>query len=63
MTQIRILVDREKTPDEIADIIDVTVDTLQVTCSRFGVSLRRPRFDTGTGYLRPSKERSSNGTP
>ena len=63
MTQIRNLVERGKSRDEIAEIIGVTVGTLQVTCSGLGVSLRRPRFDTGTGYLRPSKERSSNGTP
>jgi hypothetical protein len=63
MTQIRNLVERGKSQDEIAEIIGVTVGTLQATCSRFGVSLRRPRFDTGTGYLRPSKERSSNVTP
>ena len=40
--QIRNLVERGKTA-EIAEIIDVTVGSLQVTCSRLGVSLRRPR--------------------
>ena len=61
--QIVNLVERGKSREEIAELVGVTVGTLQVTCSRFGISLRRPRFDTGTGYLRPSKERSSNGTP
>ena len=61
--QIVNLVERGKSREEIAELVGVTVGTLQVTCSRLGVSLRRPRFDTGTGYLRPSKERSSNGTP
>jgi len=61
--QIVNLVERGKSREEIAELIGVTVGTLQVTCSRFGISLRRPRFDTGTGYLRPRKERSSNGTP
>jgi hypothetical protein len=60
--QIVNLVERGKSREEIAELVGVTVGTLQVTCSRFGISLRRPRFDTGTGYLRPSKERSSNGT-
>jgi hypothetical protein len=63
ISQIVNLVERGKSREEIAELVGVTVGTLQVTCSRFGISLRRPRFDTGTGYLRPSKERSSNGTP
>lgn len=63
MTQICNLVERGKSREEIAELIGVTVGTLQVTCSRLGISLRRPRFDTGTGYLRPRKETSSNGTP
>ena len=61
--QIVNLVERGKSREEIAELVGVTLGTLQVTCSRFGISLRRPRFTTGTGYLRPSKERSSNGTP
>jgi hypothetical protein len=62
ITQIVNLVERGKSREEIAELVGVTVGTLQVTCSRFGISLRRPRFDTGTGYLRPSKERCSIGT-
>ena len=34
---------RGETREQIAAIIGVTVGTLQVTCSRLGVSLRRPR--------------------
>src|SRR5580765_7412298 len=63
LNQIVNLVERGKSREEIAELVGVTVGTLQVTCSRFGISLRRPRFDTGTGYLRPRKERASNGTP
>ena len=63
LSQIANLVERGKSREEIAALIGVTVGTLQVTCSKFGISLRRPRFNTGTGYLRPSKERSSNGNP
>ena len=63
ISQIVNLVERGKSREEIAELVGVTVGTLQVTCSRFGISLRRPRFNTGTGYLRPSTERSSNGTP
>jgi hypothetical protein len=60
--QIVNLVERGKSREEIAALVGVTVGTLQVTCSRFGISLRKPKFDTGTGYLRPSKEPSSNET-
>src|SRR5262245_18261361 len=42
--QIKNLVERGKTREEIAEIIDVTVGSLQVTCSRLGISLRRPRL-------------------
>ena len=30
--------------EEIAQLLDVTVGSLQVTCSRLGISLRRPRI-------------------
>jgi hypothetical protein len=50
--QIVNLVERGKTKEQIAEIIGVTVGTLQVTCSKLGISLRQPRFDTGTGMLR-----------
>jgi hypothetical protein len=39
--QIRNLHERGRTPEEIADIIGVTVGSLRVTCSRHGISLRR----------------------
>ena len=51
INQISNLVERGKSRDEIAEIIGVTTGTLQVTCSKLGVSLRRPTFDTGTGLL------------
>lgn len=49
--QICNLVERGRTREEIAEIIGVTTGTLQVTCSKLGISLRRPRFDIGTGLL------------
>ena len=49
--QIRNLVERGKSREEIAEIIGVTVGSLQVTCSKLGISLRR-LFNTGTGLLR-----------
>ena len=49
--QIYNLVERGKSRDEIAEIIGVTMGTLQVTCSKLGISLRRPTFDLGTGLL------------
>jgi hypothetical protein len=39
--QIRTLVESGKTRHEIADLLGVTVGSLQVTCSRLGISLRR----------------------
>ena len=50
--QIRNLVERGKSREEIAELIGVTLGSLQVTCSRLGVSLRRPVFYTGTGLMR-----------
>src|ERR1700738_850698 len=40
-TQIRNLVEQGKSRAEIAELIGVTVASLQVTCSRLGISLRR----------------------
>jgi hypothetical protein len=58
MRQITNLVERGKTREEIAEIIGVTTGTLQVTCSKLGISLRRPKFDTGTGLLQLRRPRS-----
>jgi hypothetical protein len=48
--QIRDLIARGETCEDIAARIGVTVGTLKVTCSRLGVSLRRPRVK----LLRPT---------
>ena len=52
LQQIKNLVERGKSRDEIADILDVTVGSLQVTCSKMGISLRRPKTDNGVCLLR-----------
>src|SRR6516165_8961563 len=62
LQQIRNLVERGKSREEIAEMLDVTVGSLQVTCSRLGISLRRPRFDNGIRLLRQSKPLSKNAT-
>ena len=41
---IKNLVERGKRREEIAELIGVSVGSLQVTCSRLGISLRRPRL-------------------
>jgi len=41
LEQIRNLVERGKSREEIAELIGVTLGSLQVTCSRLGISLRR----------------------
>ena len=62
--QVRNLVERGKSRDEIAEIIGVTIGTLQVTCSKLGISLRRPTFDMGTGLLpRQRCRHQKNGSP
>jgi hypothetical protein len=49
MFQITNLLERGKTPEDIADIIGITTDALQVVCSKLGISLRRQIFHIGTG--------------
>jgi hypothetical protein len=60
--QVRNLVERGKSREEIAELIGVTVGSLQVTCSRLGISLRRVVFDNGMGLLRRGGPHSNNGT-
>ena len=43
MEQIKNLVERGMSREEIAETIAVTLGSLQVTCSKHGISLRRPR--------------------
>jgi hypothetical protein len=59
--QIRNLVERGKSREEIAELIEVTVGSLQVTCSKLGISLRRPRLDNGICLLPRGKPAPSNG--
>jgi hypothetical protein len=59
MQQVRNLVERGKSRDEIAEIIGVTTGSLQVTCSKLGISLRRPTFYTGAGLLTRQRSRDS----
>ena len=54
--QIRNLVERGKSREEIAELVGVTPGSLAVTCSRLGVSLRRPVFNAGTGLLRQQRK-------
>src|SRR5262245_36132833 len=44
--QIKDLVARGVSCEEIAALVGVTVGTLKVTCSRLGISLRKPRSRT-----------------
>ena len=52
LQQIRNLVERGKSREEIAELIGLTVGSLQVACSNFGISLRRVVFKHGMGLLR-----------
>jgi hypothetical protein len=60
LQQIKNLVERGKSRDEIADILDVSVGSLQVTCSKMGISLRRPKFDNGVCLMRKRTALSEN---
>jgi hypothetical protein len=51
LEQIKDLVARGVEREEIARLLGVTVGSLQVTCSRFGISLRRPRVTNGSRLL------------
>jgi hypothetical protein len=60
--QITNLLERGKSKDEIAEIIGVTPASLQVTCSKLGISLRRPHVGgvvSGTRRPRPQNGTSS----
>ena len=46
--------------EEIAELLDVTLGSLQVTCSRLGISLRRPHVVNGNAS--ESRVMSGNGT-
>ena len=58
--QIKNLVERGKSREEIAELIGVTVGSLQVTCSKLGISLRRVVFNNGMDLLR--RDGPHNGT-
>jgi hypothetical protein len=58
--QIRNLVERGKSREEIAELIGVTVGSLQVSCSKLGISLRRVVLDNGMRLLR--RDGPHNGT-
>jgi hypothetical protein len=47
INQIKNLVERGRKREEIAELIGVTVGSLQVTCSRLGISLRAPTINNG----------------
>jgi hypothetical protein len=57
--QIITLVERGETRDEIAELIGVTTATLQVMCSKLGISLRRRYFDIGVRSIQRAKIRAS----
>ena len=66
--EITTLIERGKSRQEIAQIIGVTTGTLQVTCSKLGISLRRPRLSNNKGaVLLPqpagTADISSSGVP
>ena len=63
MDQIKNLVERGRSRREIAETVGCTVGTLAVTCSKFAISLRRPRFDVGLRSARPQPPRLLRASP
>ena len=62
LQQIINLVERGKSRDEIADILDVPAGSLQVTCSKMGISLRRPKIINGVCLLKKREPHCENAT-
>src|SRR5262245_53206699 len=60
--QIKNLVERGKSRDEIADILGVPVGSLQVTCSHLGISLRQPKIIDGVFLLKKREPPRANAT-
>jgi hypothetical protein len=60
--QIKNLIERGKSREEIAELIGMTVSSLQVTCSKLGISLRQPIFRTRAGLLERNGPYSTNRT-
>ena len=56
LQQIKNLVERGLSREQIAKTIGVTLGSLQVTCSRLGISLRRPRPSNGLPPQQSSDE-------
>ena len=56
---IRSLVERGTNRDEIARLLDVSLGSLQVTCSKLGISLRRPVADNG--FRRREQQHRNSG--
>ena len=61
LQQIMNLVERGKSRDEIAEIIGVTPGTLQVTCAKLKISLRRPKIGNGLYFRRKRPPLSDHG--
>jgi hypothetical protein len=59
--QIRNLVENGKMRQEIAELIGVTVGSLQVTCSKLGISLRQRGRRLGDPVAVPDDGCSSDG--
>jgi helix-turn-helix resolvase-like protein len=59
--QIKNLVEQGTSREKIAELIGVTVGSLQVTCSRLGISLRQPKAGSRAGLLRRAEPPHSRG--
>jgi hypothetical protein len=60
--QIKNLVERGKSREDIAELVGVTLGSLAVTCSKLGISLRRRMINNGVRLLRPTTRVSDDGS-
>ena len=60
--QIKNLVERGKSREDIAELIGITVGSLAVTCSKLGISLRRRMVNNGVKLLRPTGRVTGDGS-
>jgi hypothetical protein len=60
--QIKNLVERGKSREDIAELVGVTVGSLAVACSKLGISLRRRMINNGVRLPRPRTRVSDGGS-
>jgi hypothetical protein len=61
LQQIKNLVERGKSRHEIAELLDISVGSLEVACLRWGISLQRAFLENGVALRRPGGKGRDGG--